>query len=110
MCADPARPPETVLRVALFVLYTEKMTECRAFYEQLGLRFETEKHGSGPEHFAAVFPDGCVFEIYPATAGKVTGAVRLGFAGSGASLTPPLDPGRHLLKDPDGRTVEISAK
>ncbi|WUU94021.1 glyoxalase/bleomycin resistance/dioxygenase family protein [Spirillospora sp. NBC_01491] len=89
------------------VIYTPRLEECRRFYQDLGLGFTPERHGDGPEHFAAVLPDGTVFELYPATAERHTGAMRLGFALGGRSAGPALAPGRHLLRDPDGRTVEL---
>ncbi|MFC4909998.1 glyoxalase/bleomycin resistance/dioxygenase family protein [Actinomadura gamaensis] len=96
------------MRVQLIVIYSPLMEECRAFYESLGLRFATERHGDGPKHYAAVLDDGMVFEIYPASRRGETGALRLGFTLDGRSLRPPLPPGRHLLTDPDGRTVELA--
>jgi catechol 2,3-dioxygenase-like lactoylglutathione lyase family enzyme len=89
----------------LLVIYTERLDACRDFYAGLGLTFVHERHGDGPEHFAAVLADGLVMELYPATAGRATGRLRLGFrlpAGQGRR------PGRQLLTDPDGRTVVVS--
>lgn len=98
------------LRATLLVIYTPNVERCRIFYQALGLAFEREQHGSGPEHYAAVLPGDMVFEIYPATEHRRTEAIRLGFAVESQALTPPLKPGRHLLTDPDGRTVEIDAQ
>lgn len=98
------------LRTTLLVIYTPNLESCRTFYQALGLTFEREQHGSGPEHFAAVLPGGTVFELYPATEHRRTGAMRLGFAVESQAISPPLEPGRHLLTDPDGRTVEIDAR
>ena len=95
------------IRATLLVLYSPRLEECRAFYSDLGLRFATEQHGQGPRHYAATLTDGAVFEIYPARPGRETGILRLGLAIIGAAATPPLVPGRHLLTDPDGRTVDI---
>ncbi len=36
----------------LVVLYSDKLEEVKEFYELLGLKFQKEKHGKGPEHFA----------------------------------------------------------
>ncbi|GAA3102579.1 glyoxalase/bleomycin resistance/dioxygenase family protein [Streptosporangium carneum] len=96
-------------RPTLLVIYTPALEACRAFYGSLGLDFRPERHGTGPEHYAAVLGDGTVFEIYPSTARRTTGALRLGFAvDPGFSLDgTALPPGGHLLHDPDGRTVEI---
>ncbi|MFC0038693.1 VOC family protein [Actinomadura rayongensis] len=89
--------------LSLIVLYTARAAECVAFYAALGLDFVPERHGTGPPHHAAVLPDGLVFEIYPASDGRGTGALRLGFTARAAGLAP----GRHLLRDPDGRTVDV---
>lgn len=99
-----------VARMTLLVLYSPQIEECRRFYEDLGLPLVPERHGQGPDHYAAVLADGAVFELYPARPGRRTDALRLGLAVDGAAATPPLTPGRHLLKDPDGRTVEVHAR
>ncbi|GAA1018396.1 hypothetical protein Aple_074400 [Acrocarpospora pleiomorpha] len=89
----------------LLVIYTPRMEECRVFYEALGLSFVSEQHGRGPEHLAAEWPDGMVIELYPATAERLTGALRLGFEVDGSTVALP--PGRHLLADPDGRKIDL---
>ncbi|MER7129482.1 glyoxalase/bleomycin resistance/dioxygenase family protein [Streptosporangium saharense] len=94
---------------ALIVIYTPALDACRAFYASLGLDLRDERHGTGPAHYAAVLGDGAVFELYPSSSRRTTGALRLGFtvdpglAVDGTVLTP----GRHLFHDPDGRTVEV---
>ena len=93
-------------RITLLVIYSDRMEECRAFYAALGLRLEHEQHGQGPQHYAAVLDDGSVFEIYPA-ADHHTGVVRLGLSINGALAQPPLEPGRRVLTDPDGRKVDV---
>ncbi|MER5961433.1 glyoxalase/bleomycin resistance/dioxygenase family protein [Streptomyces sp. NPDC002057] len=93
--------------VTLLVLYSPQLEECRRFYQGLGLDFAAERHGQGPEHYAAVLPNGMVFELYPARPGRQTDALRLGLAVDGSTATPQLTPGRHILTDPDGRTVEV---
>ncbi|MET8681764.1 glyoxalase/bleomycin resistance/dioxygenase family protein [Streptomyces sp. NPDC004647] len=97
------------IRANLLVLYSPQLEECRRFYSDLGLCFAAEQHGGGPRHYAANFVDGAVFEIYPARPGRETGILRLGLAITGAAAAPPLAPGRHLLTDPDGRTIDIHA-
>ncbi|GAA2028367.1 hypothetical protein GCM10009839_29300 [Catenulispora yoronensis] len=97
------------IHATLLVLYSPRMEECHRFYSDLGLDFTAEQHSRGPRHYAAVLTGGVVFEIYPGGADRRTGALRLGMALNGAAATPPLVPGRHLLTDPDGRTVEIHA-
>jgi catechol 2,3-dioxygenase-like lactoylglutathione lyase family enzyme len=99
----------TTIRATLLVLYTPQLEECHRFYSDLGLSFIAEQHGQGPRHYAAVFADSAIFEIDPARPDRQTGALRLGLAINGAAATPALTPGRHLLTDPDGRTVEIHA-
>jgi catechol 2,3-dioxygenase-like lactoylglutathione lyase family enzyme len=99
----------SVIRTTLLVLYTRRVEECRGFYSDLGLSFAAEQHGQGPQHYAAVLADGAVFEIYPARPDRETGALHLGLIVNAAAATPPLAPGRHLLTDPDGRTVEVHA-
>ncbi|WP_182881030.1 glyoxalase/bleomycin resistance/dioxygenase family protein [Microbispora sp. H10949] len=101
--------PATTARFTLLVLYTDRMEECRTFYSALGIGFTRERHGDGPEHYAAVLPDGQVFELYPATSERRTGAVRLGIGVDGAACEPPLKPGRHVVTDPDGRVIEVYA-
>jgi hypothetical protein len=100
----------SAIRMNLLVLYPPQMEECRAFYSALGLTFTAERHGNGPEHHAAVFADGTVFELYPARPGRQTNILRLGLTIEASSANPPLDAGRHLLTDPDGRTVEVLAE
>ncbi|MDI2127473.1 VOC family protein [Yinghuangia seranimata] len=89
--------------VTLVVLYSTRLEACREFYAGLGLVFARERHGTGPVHYAAVLEDGCVLELYPATTVRETGALRLGLGVESG----PLPPGRHVLRDPDGRTVEV---
>jgi catechol 2,3-dioxygenase-like lactoylglutathione lyase family enzyme len=101
---EPSQP-----RLTLLVLYSAQLEQCRRFYSDLGLTFTAEQHGQGPEHYAAVLPDGAVFELYPARPGRQTDILRLGLAVPGDAAVPPMAPGRHILTDPDGRAVEIRA-
>ncbi|MBE2997376.1 glyoxalase/bleomycin resistance/dioxygenase family protein [Nocardiopsis sp. HNM0947] len=94
-------------RLSLVVLYSEHLEECRAFYAALGLPLVPEKHGTGPDHYAAELGE-TVVELYPA-GGRPTGRARIGLDVEGAAADPPLTPGRHLLTDPDGRTVDVLA-
>lgn len=94
------------MRVQLVVLYTERLAACRDFYAGLGLPLVPERHGEGPEHYAAVLADDVVFELYPASPARpVTGSLRLGLALSAENTSMPA--GRQLLTDPDGRTVDL---
>ncbi|MEU6296235.1 VOC family protein [Streptomyces erythrochromogenes] len=95
------------MSVDLLVIYTARLEECRGFYAGLGFDLVPEQHGNGPEHYAAVFADGGVLELYPATRRPETGYVRLGLTAPsrGAGDRPA---GRHTLTDPDGRTVVLT--
>jgi lactoylglutathione lyase len=46
------------------ILHVEDPERTKNFFEQLGLAFKEEKHGSGPKHWACE-AGGLVFEIYP---------------------------------------------
>jgi hypothetical protein len=100
-------PGEALPQATLLALYTDRVEECRAFYAGLGLSLVRERHGSGPEHHAAELAGGMVLEIYPAAADRSTGAVRLGLTVEGRRAAPPLEPGRRVLTDPDGRRVDL---
>ena len=78
----------TTIRSTLLVLYSPQLEECHRFYSGLGLVLTAEQHGQGPRHYAAVLADGAVFEIYPASPDRQTGALRLGFAIDGDTATP----------------------
>jgi catechol 2,3-dioxygenase-like lactoylglutathione lyase family enzyme len=93
--------------VTLIVIYTTRLEECRRFYAGLGLDLVPEQHGAGPAHFAAELGGGLVLELYPARPGRETGALRLGLSTTTARGSPVRAPGRHLLTDPDGRTVDL---
>ena len=108
------------MRLTLLVLRCANVETTRRFYESLGLVFEREKHGSGPEHYSVVL-DGTVLELYP---GEATDSVRIGLQVpnvSDAATRAPLNNGsvhkpprntphgvRAVLIDPDERRVELS--
>jgi|GEM_PF-1731192 len=101
-----ARPfPFVGPHLAYLVVSTNRIEECRAFYESLGLVFQWERHGDGPEfpeHYAARFRGGIVLELYPARGRGPSGPRRLGVV-----LPPTGGPaGYEVMRDPDGRTVE----
>nr|WP_062330268.1 hypothetical protein [Herbidospora sakaeratensis] len=90
--------------IDLVVVYTDRLDECHAFYTALGLTFTKERHGAGPEHFAAQLGP-AVFELYPAAGKPPTGRLRLGLT------LPPghgREPGLHTVTDPDGRTIALT--
>ena len=112
------------LAVNLLVLRCKDIEVTRRFYEQLGLAFVEEKHGTGPQHYAWE-SSGFVLELYPTAEGQAPDNVRIGFSTPFlADLSGNL---RHssdmnivkqpyatadrmvmLLQDPDGRKVELS--
>ena len=114
----------TTAKLNLLVLKTHQLDKLRAFYAALGIAFAEEKHGDGPLHLAARVGD-IVIELYPlpADAGPADSTTRLGFAVpdldaamrsleafpavvvSGLKATPW---GRRaVVRDPDGRAVEL---
>lgn len=53
-------------RLKFITIRCTNIEESRKFYEEVvGLKFEKEKHGNGPEHYAATLDNGIVFELYP---------------------------------------------
>lgn len=98
--------------------------ECTVeFYRRIGLNFVEERHGDGPRHFAAVVSE-IVFEIYPAKSPtEVDRSTRLAFSAEslaivmrrlsevGADVVRQASHSergiRSIVRDPDGRTVEI---
>ena len=108
----------------LLVLRCRDLERARAFYEVFGFAFMKHAHGTGPEHYAREDGRG-VFELYPAGdtewGGDRTG---LGFAvadlaGTRAALAARgFAPGEvkdnpwgrtFVVRDPDGRRVEVKA-
>ena len=95
----------------------------KVFYERLGLRFEREKHGTGPEHYAAQV-EKLVIELYPFKGSGRPDNVRLGFACSDISamsgilraadvaVEQALQQADNrlvlIVSDPDGRKIELS--
>lgn len=106
----------------LLVLRTHRLEELKKFYETLGIKFVKEQHGSGPDHY--VGPIGsAVLELYPLSAGAPgpDKSVRLGFAvpslgtianelGSTGIRIGPSERNSPaiVIKDPDGRTIELT--
>jgi predicted enzyme related to lactoylglutathione lyase len=117
------KPPSTPA-LNLLVIRSQEPARTVRFYELLGLRFQEEQHGKGPVHWAAEL-DGLVMEIYPAESG-VDRAPRLGFEvgnvepilaslqDQGAEVVSDLKQTqwglRAVVKDPDGRSVELVQK
>lgn len=53
------------------VIKTKNIDKIRDFLSFFGLKFISEKHGDGPEHYSCTSPDGKVLEIYPTRDQKV---------------------------------------
>ena len=114
----------TDLRLNLLVLKTHQPDRMKAFYAALGIAFAEEKHGDGPTHLAARVGD-LVLELYPlpADAEKADATTRLGFTvadleaavrsveaagGTVANRPRRTEWGRRaVVRDPDGRAVEL---
>lgn len=110
----------------LLVLRSPDIHRAAAFYlRALGIPFALERHGAGPEHYAASV-DGFVFELYPVGAGRPpTTSVRIGFRvasvddlmplvqdAGGEVVSSPRDSAwgrRAVVKDLDGHTIELIA-
>lgn len=106
----------------LVVLRAKDPHSLAGFYGALGLEFESERHGSGPEHLASN-TGGYVLEIYPReSGGSDTTAVRLGFRVAsiatvlgelGAQADVVSRPScsqwgtRCVVRDPEGHKVEL---
>ncbi|MFO0843743.1 MAG: VOC family protein [Gemmataceae bacterium] len=121
--ADPL-PTTANPSLRLLVLRTRQLERLRDFFRPLGVTFTPERHGTGPLHYAGEV-GGVVLELYPLpeAARPDDHLTRLGFsvrdlasalhefeaAGvavvSGARET---EWGlRAVVRDPDGRTVEL---
>jgi len=111
--------------VSLVVIRTPDLERSRHFYELLGLRFRAEMHGKGPKHYSANVGD-LVMEFYPGLGNiepGTTSDVRLGlrigsiedaerrFRDASLQFTIVDRDGERVvvLKDPDGRKVELTA-
>jgi catechol 2,3-dioxygenase-like lactoylglutathione lyase family enzyme len=109
-----------VLSISLVVLRCRDVGATRRFYEALGLVFQTERHGSGPEHYSCRVGD-TVLELYPASVGATPAVARLGFRvasvadamrasiSAGGRVDRPFDAatGTAVVIDPDGTKVEV---
>lgn len=107
------------MKVNLLVLRTSHLEELRNFYSSLGAKFQSEKHGSGPHHYAATIGDDLVLELYPLRDGTTPDIeLRLGLEVSdiaeslrslGCEIEPVNTPTglRAVVYDPDGRAIEL---
>lgn len=109
--------------LALLVLKTHQMEAVRRFYAAVGIEFQQEKHGKGPAHFSGRLGE-TVFEIYPLPPDKPPEATtRLGIAVDDLnqvleSLVAAgtiereeiVETSRIVIRDPDGRVVELTQR
>lgn len=108
----------------LVVLKTRQVDALQKFYGSLGIELAQEQHGKGPIHFAGQIGD-AVLEVYPLAEDDIPadGTTRLGFAvekvtevvqtlqafGTPVVTEPKATPWgfRAVVRDPDGRAVEL---
>ncbi len=113
--------------LSLLVLKTGQHQDLLNFYSILGLSFQEEKHGNGPVHFSCSVGS-FVFEIYPLPKSVETAdnTTRLGFNVNDLdNVIKNLRNNNHqiisepannewgysaVVKDPDGRAVELKEK
>jgi lactoylglutathione lyase len=110
--------------LSLVVLKTRQIDALRSFYGSLGIEMAQEQHGKGPVHFAGQVGD-VVLEVYPLPEDgpPADGTTRLGFGvarlaevvqalqvlGAPVVTEPQATPWgfRAVVRDPDGRAVEL---
>ena len=109
-------------RLNLLVLVTRDLVELKNFYEAIGLVFIEERHGAGPTHYASVFENGLVLEIYPEGHRRAeSNVVRLGFEvedlpavlvaiGKYTERMTQLSDTHVVVRDLDNRPVEITER
>ena len=115
------------ISLTLLVLKTRQVDSLRAFYQTLGIELVEEQHGKGPAHFAGQ-AGGVVIEVYPLpdNGSQVDSTTRLGFGVENLSeivqalqeigtkiVTPPRKTAwgfQAVVRDPDGRAVELSQR
>lgn len=110
--------------LTLLVLKTRQVDRLLAFYQALGVEFTEEQHGHGPRHHAGRV-GAVVIEIYPLQdGGTVAKSTRLGFSEGDLAVVVRALEGigtfvvkqprqtawglQAVVKDPDGRSVELT--
>ena len=111
------------MQLNLLVIRAKRPRALAGFYERLGLVFQPERHGEGPEHLACEMK-GCVFEIYPVTSRRPsTEGLRIGFEvadldaacnaalqADGILVEAPCDGAwgrRAVMRDPEGHLLDL---
>ena len=110
--------------LSLCVLKTRQVNSLRRFYGSLGIELAEEQHGKGPVHYAGRI-SGLVFEVYPLPEDGTPpdATTRLGFVvekvadvvqalqtfGTPVVTEPQTTQWgfRAVVRDPDGRAVEL---
>ena len=109
--------------INLVVIRSTDLSRAEAFYNVLGIFFEKEAHGSGPEHLCGG-AYGALLEIYPlAPNQRPTTSVRIGFSVDNVDadierltklgidvVKQPHDTKwgrRAVVRDPEGHTIEL---
>lgn len=105
------------MEINLLVLRCKKLETSKQFYERLGFTFVKEKHGGGPLHYSSQ-DAGFVFELYPLAENEAVGNSRVGFSVKGIQQVLSQVPiasqyefnGKqiYIVRDPDGRKIELS--
>ena len=118
-----SRPDEPSL--SLIVLRVTDIEIAAAFYTGIGLTFQREQHGNGPEHFSATLGS-IVMELYPASDRFPVSTSRLGFSVSSIEavmnslrrfdckvISEPKQSEwglRAVIADPDGHRIELTQR
>ena len=115
------------MEIRLLVVKTKDIKQLADFYSQLGLAFEYHQHGKGPYHYSAAVGN-AILEIYPLTKHQTEAdkELRLGFAIDNFENTIQVLKEREtefisepmqseygfmaIIKDPDGRKIELYKK
>lgn len=106
----------------LIALRTPRLIEMKDFYEALGVRFVEEQHGRNPKHYSGSI-GAAVLQLHalPKGAPEPDKSVRLGFVvndlgsivsqlgSTGVRIGPSeRNAPAVVIKDPDGRVVELT--
>ena len=90
----------------LLVLRCKNIENTKEFYEKhLGFKFVLEQHGSSPLHYSTTIcsnDNTMVLELYPVKMNSEPDQTRLGF-----NLNQLNETSYQVIKDPDGRSVEL---
>lgn len=110
------------MKLNLLVLRAQDPHRLAQFYGHLGLDFQREQHGNGPEHMACSMAQSTI-EIYPSQGATTTGtrigfsvsdveeAVHLALGANGTMRTAPRRGQwgmRAVIEDPEGHIVELT--